>query len=251
MTDPMKELLGRVARGELDAESAAQQLRGAAISDLGFARLDLDREARCGFPEVILSEGKRPEQVAKLFREIATRHGRALATRADPAVYEAVQELWKDVEYHELARTLTWQRDPPLSGGRVAVVAAGTSDLPVAEEARITAQMLGADVITHYDVGVAGLHRLLGVVDELRTCRALVVVAGMEGALPSVVAGQVNCPVIGVPTSVGYGVSLAGIAALLAMLNSCAAGVSVVNIDNGFGAGYIAAQISRESTRDE
>jgi NCAIR mutase (PurE)-related protein len=217
---------------------------------LGFARLDHDRARRCGFPEVILAEGKTPAQVAAIFSELARRSDRVLATRASDRIFDAVKAQVPGARWHESAGAITWRERPaPRGEGLIAIAAAGTSDLRVAEEARVTAEMMGARVETHYDVGVAGIHRVLGIAGRLRAARAVIVVAGMEGALPSVVGGLVDRPVIAVPTSVGYGASFGGLAALLGMLNSCAAGVTVVNIDNGFGAGYTAALINRGEGR--
>lgn len=215
-------------------------------ADLGFARLDLSRLRRCGVPEVVLGESKSVEQLLAIVRAFEERGHPVLVTRL-PA--EAAQALLRDMphaRYHATARCLTLPpRDPAPLVGRVGVVTAGTSDLPVAEEACLTAEHLGARVERVYDVGVAGLHRLLSRLDAIRACRVLVVVAGMEGALPSVVGGLVDRPIVAVPTSVGYGMNLQGLSALLAMLNSCAAGISVVNVDNGFGAGVAAALINR------
>jgi NCAIR mutase (PurE)-related protein len=214
---------------------------------LGFATVDLDRERRCGFPEVILGRGKRPEHVAAIFAKLAESHDRVLATRTTDEAYAAVRRRVPRARWHDGAGAITFRRGRAARGeGLVVIAAAGTSDLPVAEEARVTAELMGARVEAHLDVGVAGIHRLFRVVDRLRAARVVVVVAGMEGALSSVVGGLVSCPVIAVPTSVGYGASFRGVAALLAMMNSCAAGVSVVNIDNGFGGGYIAALVNRE-----
>jgi NCAIR mutase (PurE)-related protein len=215
------------------------------ISHLGFARLDHERADRCGFPEVILGRGKTPKQLAAIFATLARRHDRVLATRTTREGFGAVRARVPDARFHEEARAITWRRGRrPAPEGLVVIAAAGTADLAVAEEARVTAEIMGARVETHYDVGVAGIHRLFKVVDRLRAARVVVVVAGMEGALPSVVGGLVAAPVIAVPTSTGYGASLRGVTALLAMMSSCAAGVSVVNVDNGFGAGYIAALIN-------
>jgi NCAIR mutase (PurE)-related protein len=212
--------------------------------DLGFAKVDHHRELRDGLPEVVLGQGKTPDQIAAMGRTLAGRTGRLLVTRLDREGYRALQAAVPDTEYHELARVAIVDRAPkPLLSG-VLVVCAGTSDLPVAEEAVLTARMLGSDAGLITDVGVAGIHRLFAQLDRIMEANVLVVVAGMEGALPSVVSGLVASPVIAVPTSVGYGASFNGLAPLLAMLNSCAAGVSVVNIDNGFGAGYMAAQIN-------
>lgn len=216
-----------------------------------FARLDHGREARKGFPEVVFGEGKTPEQIARLAERILARSGRLLITRAAPAVWEKLHPRFPRLRYHAAARAIWYAGTPALRSrhalrkGHVLVVAAGTGDLPVAEEAALTARLLGCRVKTLYDVGVAGLHRLLAQLPALRRADVIIAVAGMEGALSSVVAGLVKAPVIGVPTSIGYGSSMRGMAALLAMLNSCASGLTVVNIDNGFGAGFAAAQMLR------
>ena len=213
--------------------------------DIGFAKVDHHRALRDALPEAVLADGKTPEQTAEISAKLAERAGRVLVTRASPAHYEAVRAVLADAAYHETARAITLdRRNEPKQPG-VSVLCAGTADLPVAEEAAVTAELMGSAVERVYDVGVAGIHRLLDHLPALRDARAIVVVAGMEGALPSVVGGLVAVPVIAVPTSIGYGASFGGIAPLLAMLNSCAAGVSVVNIDNGFGAGYLAAVINR------
>ena len=215
-------------------------------SDIGFAKIDLDRLRRRGQPEVVYGAGKTAAQLVAIFRAMAKSGQNAFATRVSPENARVVRKKFPRAAYHELARTLTHDVAPlPRRCGKVAVLCAGTSDLPVAEEAAITAERMGAQVVRLFDVGVAGLHRLLSRQEQFADARALVVVAGMEGALPSVVAGLVDKPVIAVPTSVGYGASFRGLAALLGMLNSCAAGVSVVNIDNGFGAGVAAAMINR------
>jgi NCAIR mutase (PurE)-related protein len=217
-----------------------------AETDLGFAKLDLDRPRRRGMPEVIYGAGKTAEQLAAIFRAMAEAGQNAFATRVSAEHAAVVRQTLPDAVYHPVARILTRDVAPlPERRGKVAVLCAGTSDLPVAEEAALTAERLGAAVVRLFDVGVAGLHRLLSRQAQFADARALVVVAGMEGALPSVVAGLVDRPVIAVPTSVGYGASFQGLAALLAMLNSCATGVTVVNIDNGFGAGVAAAMINR------
>lgn len=219
-----------------------------AFVDLGFARVDTDRRRRTGFPEVIFGQGKTPEQVAQIAAVILERELVLLATRVSREQFAAVQANFPGAVFHERARCLTIEREPlPKLARSVAVVAAGTSDLPVAEEAAVTLEIFGNSVERIYDAGVAGIHRLLVETDRLRTCAAIIVVAGMEGALPSVVAGLVDKPVIAVPTSVGYGASFGGLAALLGMLNSCGSGVTVVNIDNGFGAAYAAATINRGS----
>jgi NCAIR mutase (PurE)-related protein len=216
-----------------------------AIGHLGFAQVDHARARRCGFPEVILGRGKTPAQVAAIFFELARRADLVLATRCTPEQFAAVRARIPRARWHEDARAITWRRRrAPRGKGLVVVAAAGTADRPVAAEAHLTAEFMGARVEAFHDVGVAGIHRLFRVVPRLRAARVVVVVAGMEGALPSVVGGLVAAPVIAVPTSVGYGAAFEGLAALLGMVNSCAAGVSVVNIDNGFGAGYIAALIN-------
>ena len=242
-------LLDRVRRGEIDPAAASGRiltaLRAAPFEDLGFARVDTHRELRQGFPEVILGIGKTPAQIAAIAHRIVGRGQALLVTRAEPAAYDAVREVVPNATYHAQARAITLaQGDIAQGHGTVLIVCAGTSDLPVAEEAAVTAALMGNTVDTLYDVGVAGLHRLLAEQQRLQSARVIVVVAGMEGALPSVVAGLVKVPVIAVPTSVGYGASFGGVAALLGMLNSCANGVSVVNIDNGFGGGCMASIIN-------
>jgi NCAIR mutase (PurE)-related protein len=247
----LRKLLEDLAAGRETVAAALQRLETLPFETLDFACLDHHRALRCGFPEVIFGQGKTPEQVGTIFAKLAATGGNVLATRVDAAAAERVRAQFPAAAYHESARTLTLRQQPgPAGQGLIAVVCAGSSDLPVAEEARITAEMMDQPTRTLYDVGVAGLHRLLARSDDLRQANVLVVVAGMEGALPSVVGGLVKAPVIAVPTSVGYGASFHGLAALLAMLNSCAAGVSVVNIDNGFGAGYQAALINRLSARE-
>jgi NCAIR mutase (PurE)-related protein len=221
-----------------------------AFVDLGFARVDTDRRRRVGFPEVIFCQGKTPAEVAAIAQTILLYEPVLLATRATAEHFAAVSVALSEALYHERARCITVERSPlPRAAGSVGVLCAGTADLPVAEEAAVTLEIFGHPARKFYDVGVAGLHRLLAVRDALESCRVLVVVAGMEGALPSVVAGLVSRPVIAVPTSVGYGASFGGLAALLAMLNTCASGVTVVNIDNGFGAAYAAATINRMAER--
>lgn len=243
--DQSRRILEEVAAGLRSPDEAWIEIeRARTLADLGFARVDLDRERRCGFPEVVFGQGKTPAELVAIAREL--RAGPLLVTRVDPDGAAALCESEPGTEYHDRARVVTARLpDPEELIGSVGIVAAGTSDLPVAEEARWTVTAMGGRAETLYDVGVAGLHRLLSEWPRLRTARVLIVVAGFEGALPSVVGGLVPCPVIAVPTSVGYGASFGGLAALLAMLNSCAAGVSVVNIDNGFGAGYSAALINR------
>ena len=245
----LKDLLDRVATGAADPAEALEQLveafRAQPFEDLGFARVDHHRAVRQGFPEVILGLGKTPDQIAGIAREIVSRGSTLLVTRATRPAYDAVRAVAPEAVFHETASVITLrQQDITPGKGTIVVAAAGTADLPVAEEAAITAELMGNCVERIYDVGVAGLHRLLGEQKRLSSARVIVVVAGMEGALPSVVAGLVAVPVIAVPTSIGYGASFGGVAALLGMLNSCSSGVSVVNINNGFGAGNIASLIN-------
>lgn len=216
--------------------------------DLTFAKIDHQRESRNGFPEVVFCEKKTADQVAQIMQSIYGRSGLVLGTRADAEQYAAVREVLPGAVFHEAARIIT-VGEPKEQVGNVAVCTAGTTDIPVAEEAALTAYMCGAKVCRYYDVGVAGLHRLLDQVDDIREANAIVAVAGMEGALASVIGGLVSAPVVACPTSVGYGASFGGLSALLAMLNSCAAGTAVVNIDNGFGAGFMAAKINRQTVR--
>ena len=239
-------LLKKVASGEMPVTEALRLLDRKAEEDLGFAHIDVERHRRRGLPEVIFSSGKTPEQVIQIIDVFKKAGQNALCTRATQEMFDAVSRVHTAAHYHAAARVITIDvvaRPAPV--GHVAVVSAGTSDIPVAEEAAMTAEWMGARVDRVFDVGVAGLHRLMKHVDMLRDCRAVVVVAGMEGALPSVVGGLIDKPIIAVPTSVGYGTSLHGIAALLAMLNTCVPGITVVNIDNGFGAGVTAALINR------
>ena len=238
-------MLGEVRDGRLNLDGAVDRLRYLPYENLGFARVDHHRSLRDGFPEVILGLGKTPEQITAIAGRLLARNDRLLVTRASPEAFAAVGEIASDACYHESARVITVNRSTGCQRPGVSVLCAGTADLPVAEEAALTAEIIGSGVERIYDVGVAGLHRLLDALPRLHAARVLVVVAGMEGALPSVVAGLVSQPVIAVPTSIGYGASFQGLAALLGMLNSCAAGVSVVNIDNGFGAGFVAARINR------
>lgn len=238
-------LLIEVREGRSGVDEALERLRDMPFEDLGFAKLDHHRALRTGMPEVIFAQGKTAAQVAQIFDRMAHAGGNVLATRASREAFEAVHAVEPRAKYHETARAITLTQAPAEPGrGTVSVVCAGTSDLPVAEEAAITARLMGNEVELIADVGVAGIHRLLAQKHSLQSARVLVVCAGMEGALPTVVAGLVNAPVIAVPTSVGYGASLGGIAALLGMLNSCSPNVSVVNIDNGFGAACIASLIN-------
>ena len=241
----LRELLASVAAGRIEIDAAVGELRHLPYEDIGYAKLDHHRALRDWMPEVVLGEGKTTDQIVGISKALLAQSDRLLVTRIAPAAAEALLAAVPDAKHHEAARCVTVERSPMPKHDGVAIVCAGTADLPVAEEAAITAEMCGNAVKRMYDVGVAGIHRLLDQVPALREARALVVVAGMEGALPSVVAGLVNAPVIAVPTSIGYGASFRGLAPLLAMLNSCAAGVGVVNIDNGFGGGYLAASINR------
>jgi NCAIR mutase (PurE)-related protein len=246
--DELRILLDEVRTGVQTSETAHARLltalRAEPLADLGFACVDHHRQVRQGFPEVVLGLGKTPDQIAGIAAAIDGREHPLLVTRADRAAWEAVRLRVPDSEYHETARAITRRREVPRGRGVIAIASAGTSDLPVAEEAAVTADLMGNDIVRMYDVGVAGIHRVLRERERLESARVIIVVAGMEGALPSVIAGMVGVPVIGVPTSVGYGASFGGVAALLGMLNSCANGVSVVNIDNGFGAGCIASMIN-------
>jgi len=246
----LRRLLAQVKSGALSPRAAEERLKTLPFEDLGFAKVDHHRALRRGFPEAIFGAGKTPEQIAAIVGAIVGRGQSVLVTRTTAAVHELVAKSHRRARFHAAARCITVEgpRKTRLPG-RVAVVCAGTSDVPVAEEAAITAEFHGSRVDRVYDVGVAGLHRLLDRTDTLRRARVVIVAAGMEGALPSVVGGLVDAPVIAVPTSIGYGASFNGLAALLAMLNSCSSGVSVVNIDNGFGAGYLASLILRTGVR--
>jgi len=242
----LKQLLEKVRDGALSPDEAASRLATLPYEDLGFAKLDHHRALRRGFPEAVFGAGKTAEQIVAIVERITARGQRVLVTRTTAEVHARVVTVRPGARFHDAARCLTFEGEPatPLSG-RIAIAAAGTSDLPVAEEAAVTATFHGATVDRIYDVGVAGLHRLLDRAETIRTADVVIVVAGMEGALPSVVAGLVDSPVVAVPTSVGYGASFHGLAALLAMLNSCSSGVGVVNIDNGFGAAHLACLILR------
>ncbi|HEX3821304.1 MAG TPA: nickel pincer cofactor biosynthesis protein LarB [Candidatus Sulfotelmatobacter sp.] len=244
--ESIRKLFEQVRKGKITPDDAVTRLRHMPFEDLDFAKVDHHRALRVGMPEVILGEGKTAAQVAAIFARLAKHGGNVLATRCTPQQYAAVKKTIRSAEYRELGRAVVLHRDQTKYGkGVIAVVSAGTSDIPVAEEAVVTAEMMGNEVQHFYDVGVAGIHRLLANREALTKARVVVVCAGMEGALPSVVGGLVGVPVIAVPTSIGYGASFKGMAALLGMLNSCASNVSVVNIDNGFGAGYVASLINR------
>jgi NCAIR mutase (PurE)-related protein len=238
-SERIRKLLEQVRTGAVSVEDAFSRLKDLPYEDLGFARLDTHRELRQGIPEVIFCPGKTTRQIVDIFERMAGREQRVMAARATAETAEAVRDKIPEAVYHAAARIITLGDPPDVTGkGTVLVISAGTADIPVADEAAVTAETLGSPVERLYDVGVAGIHRLLDRRDTLFTANVLVVVAGMDGALPSVVGGLVGRPVIAVPTSVGYGASFGGLAALLTMLNSCAPGVTVVNIDNGFGAGY-------------
>ncbi len=246
--DALRTLLDEVQRGCITSQEALNRLRNWPVSDLDFAKLDHHRTLRNGFPEVVLCEGKQEAHVVAIMERLCEVGGPVLATRATAAVHAAVQRVIPGVHYHDLARAMVYEPKPlPKRNGTILVISAGTADMPVAEEAVVTANVMGNHVEHIFDVGVAGLHRLLEHLDQITTpsVSVIIVVAGMEGALPSVVGGLVRTPVIAVPTSVGYGASFGGLAALLGMLNSCASGVTVVNIDNGFGAAFAASRINQ------
>lgn len=245
--DEIKKLIEEVRAGRMDADQAADKLTYLPYEDISFARVDHHREVRLGFPEVILGEGKTVEQIFMISERILHNSSNLLISRTSEEVFEAVSKIAPGAQYHKEARMVSVIRDSTERGeGTIAVISAGTSDISVAEEAAITATAMGNRVARIYDVGVAGIHRLFGARAEFESARAIIVVAGMEGALPSVVGGLVPVPVIAVPTSIGYGASFNGLAALLGMLNSCASNVTVVNIDNGFGAGFVASLINRK-----
>jgi NCAIR mutase (PurE)-related protein len=245
-SESLRKLFEDVRRGALTPDAAVEQVRHLPFEDLGFAKVDHHRAIRNGMPEIIFGQGKSPEQVAAIFARLAKHGGNVLATRATQQQFEAVRKVVIKADYQAIGRAIVLRRDRKKYGkGKIAVISAGTSDIPVAEEAVITADVMGNDVEHLYDVGVAGIHRLLANRKAFAKARVVIVCAGMEGALPSVVGGMVGVPVIAVPTSIGYGAAFRGVAALLGMMNSCASNVSVVNIDNGFGAGYVASLINR------
>lgn len=244
--DSIRKLLHQVRAGKLSPDAAVERLRHLPFEDLGFAKVDHHRALRVGMPEVIFGEGKTPAQVAAIFKRLAQHGKNVLATRSSKQQFTAVKKIVRAARFDPEARAIVLQRDKRRYGkGTITVVSAGTSDMPVAEEAVVTAELMGNEVLRLYDVGVAGIHRLLAHQAALSKARVIIVCAGMEGALPSVVGGLVGVPVIAVPTSVGYGAAFQGLAALLGMMNSCASNVTVVNIDNGFGAGYVASLINR------
>jgi NCAIR mutase (PurE)-related protein len=242
----VEKLLKEVKSGDTTVEDALEVLRNFPYTDLGFARIDNHREMRTGYPEIVYCAGKTIDQVKEIIRVMSARESNVIGTRATPEMYEAVKKITDEAVYYPVARIISVQRKKPdYPDSSIAVITAGTSDMPVAEEASITAELLGNKVIRIYDAGVAGIHRLVDKLTEIRKCKVIIVIAGMEGALASVVGGLVDKPVIAVPTSVGYGANFGGISALLAMLTSCSSGVTVVNIDNGFGAGFSASMINK------
>jgi pyridinium-3,5-biscarboxylic acid mononucleotide synthase len=240
------ELLEKIRQGTLTPEQGLDRLKNLPFEDLGFARVDHHRTLRHGFPEVIFAPGKKPEQVVAIVKSLLPQKSNILVTRSDQSTFKLVRRAVKKAQFHEAARAISVVQDTKVYGdGKIYIVCAGTSDIPVAEEAALTARLMGNNVVTTYDVGVAGIHRLLNIREELTQASVVIVVAGMEGALASVVGGLLSVPVIAVPTSIGYGSSFGGLSSLLAMLNSCASNVVVVNIDNGFGAGFVASLINR------
>jgi NCAIR mutase (PurE)-related protein len=244
--EQLRALLDAVRAGAVDVEAALERMRHLPFEDLGFAKVDHHRALRQGMPEVVFAQGKTPQQVVEIASRLIGQMPNVLITRADAATADRLRAAVPEAEYFPLSGALRVWRDRTLRGkGKIAVVSAGTSDIFVAEESQVTAEVMGNQVETIFDIGVAGIHRLMSNRERLMQARVIVVCAGMEGALPSVVAGLVSCPVIAVPTSVGYGASFHGLAALLGMLNSCASNVTVVNIDNGFGAGYVASIINQ------
>lgn len=242
----IEKLLVDVKKGETSVEKALEVLKNFPYTDLGFAKIDNHREMRTGYPEIIYCAGKSIVQVSEIFRVMSERENNVIGTRANKEMFDSVKSILPEAVYYTDARIISMQKKKPVPPeSLIAVITAGTSDMPIAEEAAVTAELLGNIVLRIYDAGVAGIHRLVDKLPEIRSCRVVIVIAGMEGALASVVGGLVDKPVIAVPTSVGYGASFGGISALLAMLTSCSTGVTVVNIDNGFGAGFSASMINR------
>jgi pyridinium-3,5-biscarboxylic acid mononucleotide synthase len=242
----VEKLLKGVKKGETSVEDALEILKNFPYTDLGFARIDHHRELRTGYPEIIYCSGKSVEQVKEIFKVMSEKENNVFGTRANQEMYEAVRSISPSAVYYPVARIISVQKvKPEEPESKIAIITAGTSDMPVAEESATTAELLGNKVLRIYDAGVAGIHRLVDNLPEIRKCRVIIVIAGMEGALASVVGGLVDKPIIAVPTSVGYGANFGGISALLAMLTSCSTGVTVVNIDNGFGAGFAASMINK------
>lgn len=243
--ESLQNLMEKVRQGQISNDEAVKILSELPYKDLGFAKIDHHREIRTGYPEIIFGEGKSAEQMKGIISHLLTKENDILATRVEPGIFNEIKEVFPEAEYNETARCISIKRtERAITDTTIGVITAGTSDLPVAEEAAVTAEVFGNRVSRIFDVGVAGIHRLFDNLDEIKEAKVLVVVAGMEGALPSIVGGLVESPVIAVPTSVGYGANFGGLSALLGMLTSCAAGVSVVNIDNGFGAAYQASMIN-------
>ncbi len=242
----LEKLLKEVKSGKKSVDEAVDALKYFPYSDIGFARIDHHRELRTGYPEIIYCAGKTVEQVVGIFKIMSERENSVFGTRASEEMYKAVKKILPEVKYYKEARIVSLRKKATeVPDSKIAIITAGTSDIPVAEEAAVTAELLGNNVVRIYDAGVAGIHRLVDKLPEIRSCRVVVVIAGMEGALASVVGGLVDKPVIAVPTSIGYGANFGGVSALLAMLTSCSSGVTVVNIDNGFGAGFSASMINR------
>ena len=242
----VEKLLKNVKKGDISIEDALGILKNFPYTDLGFARIDHHREMRTGYPEIIYCAGKTVDQVKEIFRVMSESENNVIGTRANEEMFNAIRTISNEAVYFPVARIISLQKGKKkITKSRIAIITAGTSDMPVAEEAAITAELLGNNVLRIYDAGVAGIHRLVDKLPEIRSCRVIIVIAGMEGALASVVGGLVDKPVIAVPTSVGYGANFGGISALLAMLTSCSTGVTVVNIDNGFGAGFAASMINK------
>jgi NCAIR mutase (PurE)-related protein len=242
----LEHLLEQVKTGKKSVNDALESLKYFPYSDLGFARIDHQREIRTGYPEILYCAGKTIEQVKEIFRIMSERENNIFGTRADEKMFKAVKSILPKTQFYKEARIISLKKkESEVPDTKIAVITAGTSDIPVAEEAAVTAELLGNKVVRIYDAGVAGIHRLVDKLPEIRSCRVVVVIAGMEGALASVVGGLIDKPVIAVPTSIGYGANFGGVSALLAMLTSCSSGVTVVNIDNGFGAGFSASMINR------
>jgi hypothetical protein len=242
----LEHLLEEVKSGKKSVNDALDTLKYFPYTDIGFARIDNHREIRTGYPEIVYCAGKTVDQVKEIFRVMSERENNIFGTRADEKMFKAVKSILPEIKFFREARIISIKRkESEIPDTKIAVITAGTSDIPVAEEAAVTAELLGNKVVRIYDAGVAGIHRLVDKLPEIRSCRVVVVIAGMEGALASVVGGLVDKPVIAVPTSIGYGANFGGVSALLAMLTSCSSGVTVVNIDNGFGAGFSASMINR------
>ncbi len=245
------EILAAHMNGAISVEQATEQIKNLSFENIGYARVDHARATRQGFPEVIFGQGKTPSQIVGIFEKLAARSPNVLITRTNAETYGEIRNIFTEAEWHEAAKLIrVWRNKEELGTGEIAIVTAGTSDIPVAEEAALVAETMGNTVTRIWDAGVAGIHRILSEREVLQSARVVIVAAGMEGALPSVVGGLVKVPVIAVPTSIGYGASFGGIAALLGMLNSCASNVTVVNIDNGFGAGFVASLINRRQSNE-